>query len=180
MNLLWTCLLCLAGAGLCSCDPPPTPSSHSRELIEEREDGLAYVRDSSEKYSGVFRSYNSRGWLESEQHYAEGIKHGPFFSYGPTGTIQRRIDYFWGEATRDRSYYPEGAVRFDKELRDGTPHGLTRIYFPTGQLKEILIHKQQVDSDYCRYGQRVEYDEEGNLKEDRIYREPKTPLKSTP
>lgn len=63
-----------------------------------------------------------------------------------------------------QSFYPDGTLRSEGNMRNGAPDGLWKSYYPSGTIRSVGVWKDaSLDSTWSFY------DEEGNLKEQITY-----------
>ena len=80
-------------------------------IIQER-NGIAYLPNETEPFSGKATSYYENGQLELEANYKNGELHGLV-----------------------RNWYENGQLKFEANYENGELHGLVRNWYENGQLE---------------------------------------------
>jgi len=103
---------------------------HEDEL-EQRADGLMYVRGAGEPFSGVVLR-ESKGVPRYFASYREGELHGPEVRWSAEGALGRIFDYEFGEKVRDRRYFEDGGRQLDALMFHGKAYGPHRVWHEGG------------------------------------------------
>jgi antitoxin component YwqK of YwqJK toxin-antitoxin module len=111
------------------------------------------------KFTGIYKSYHTDGYLYSEISYKNGIKHGLAKRYYPDGKLHSEIYYENGiKADTSRWFYTSGEVYRITPYKNGEIHGIQKKFYRDGIL--------QADIPYSN-GNRIpglkEYDRYGDL-----------------
>jgi hypothetical protein len=90
------------------------------------------------KVHGVFRLWHENGVLRQELPYVEDVFHGLMRRWGRDGRLKRECNFEHGSGV-SRGYYPNGQLSSELPVRDNNyPHGIQRLWSPTGEL--LLEH----------------------------------------
>lgn len=90
------------------------------------------------KVHGVFRLWHENGVLCREVPQVEGVFHGLVREWGRDGRLKQECNFEHG-STVSRTYYPDGQLSSELPVRDDSyPHGIQRLWSPTGEL--LLEH----------------------------------------
>lgn len=105
------------------------------ETIETREDGLAWLGESTAPYTGLVLDTGSGGRPVYLAHYEDGELHGPEIRWHKNKRIKRIHDYQRGKKIRHREWFDTGMPKIDAMMRDGVAYGRHLRWHSNGQLR---------------------------------------------
>lgn len=116
----------------------------------------AYGYYVNQKKEGVWRFYDKKGVIASEETYSSGEKNGKYVVFNLNGTISRETFFVKGiENGYRKTYNSEGKILSEGNIKDGQLDGLQKIY-KNGKINVKGAYKHAVkDGDW------VYYDENG-------------------
>jgi antitoxin component YwqK of YwqJK toxin-antitoxin module len=156
----------------------------SVDAIEQREDGLTYLKGSNAPYHGpVIRTHPERG-LRYFAMYQNGMLNGPEITFYDNGLIRRITDFRDGEKDRNRDYYENGNPWRDAMFDHDVAWGRHLKWHENGRLGFVGVMHQDEDS-IKWHGHITDHDENGELVVDAIFDEGRYiggvfPLEKTP
>ncbi|MEM9281961.1 MAG: hypothetical protein AAGA96_09055 [Verrucomicrobiota bacterium] len=169
--------LVLAGLFATGCDPREkvekavSPGDYAFATvsdIEQREDGLTYLKGSRDPFNGpVIRTHPARG-LRYFAMYQNGMLNGPEMTFYDNGLMRRITDFRDGIRDRNRDYYENGNPWRDAMLRGQFAWGRHLKWHENGQLGfSGEIHQDKESMKW--HGHVTDHGENGELIVDAIF-----------
>lgn len=124
----------------------------------------AYGYYVNKQKQGVWRFYDTKGIILSEEHYQNGKKHGSYIVYNLDGSLSRETTFVNGvEHGYRKTYNGSGKLLTEGNYKDGVMDGVQKIY-KNGVLNIVGAYKHAVRDGEWKY-----YDESGNLIKTEVY-----------
>jgi antitoxin component YwqK of YwqJK toxin-antitoxin module len=121
--------------------PPSSYEAFARTNLTER-DGLIYVRNSDQLYSGALLILSTNGVKSNEIAFKDGKRDGPQRLWLPDGTLLFDENYKAGERHGwCATYYKNGQIWREETFREGKRHGLQLSWHPNGQMESKAEYK---------------------------------------
>ena len=120
--------------GLISCSDGPEVNQD--DLITRH--GMAYLKTSTEPFTGVGIRYYGFGGKKKEDRYKNGYSHGMSYTYFSSGAKETEEKWDDGYKLSVKSWYLTGELRIHIELTgDNTNTGIAKTWWINGDLKGI-------------------------------------------
>lgn len=117
---------------------------------------------------GLFHSYYPSGRVKSKAHYKDGIRVGQVTHFHEDGRMQG-IDHYedlgGGRSVRTTFFDSSQVVKVRVHLANGIADGLTQMYYPNGKLKSETLYQ-----DGFREGLSKQYYEDGKVRSLAFYK----------
>jgi antitoxin component YwqK of YwqJK toxin-antitoxin module len=140
-------------------------STASAHLYRPNKKVLASGVYVNQKKDSLWRFYDTEGKLFLEEHYKNGIQHGPSKEYYPNGNVHFKRNYENGKIVGEyKEYYTNGALRSKKTYVQGIPEGNLVIYHQNGVYKVIGKYKRGIKNGNWRF-----YDERAKIVKEENY-----------
>ena len=117
---------------------PPVRTIPLANVIEN--EGIIYEKNSQTPFTGRLVKYHSNGQLSFVSTYLDGLEHGPYIRYFDNGDIKLKTNYEYGKEHGVHLRYRRGKVTHQKHYVAGKLHGITKMYYPDGQLRETVCY----------------------------------------
>lgn len=180
-----TFLLCLLNS---SCSKSQEVNCDS--LIQSEKDGIAFLKNSTNPFSGKCVSYYENGKIERETFYKDGLidsliiswyksgaimgkvhlknnlPHGETVSYYENGNIQSKMYFTNGvQSNVFNEWYENGNKKTEIHYSNGMPDGITYQWYENGKIESDATFIKGIPN-----GPLNEYDKLGNLKKTTIFK----------
>jgi antitoxin component YwqK of YwqJK toxin-antitoxin module len=142
------------------------PEPLNYQLLTER-DGVHYLKDTNEIYSGPVFSLYKNGQLKQEKTFKDGKEDGPWKYYYSDGQLQEERTYKNGKQDGPfKWYHKNGQLAEEGTFNNGNIHGPFKYYYENGQLKEEGTYKyNKLDGPFKLYHENGQLQREGTYKD---------------
>ncbi len=166
------CLALLLGLGACQQD------NKERAFDGKENVKVVYYSNSTTVQSrfetkdgvrhGLFHSYYPSGRVKSKAFYQNGVRVGQVTHFHEDGRVQG-IDHYedlgGGRSVRTTFFDSSKVVKVRVHLHNGVAHGLTQLYYPNGKLKSETMYEEGF-----RQGPSKQYYEDGKVRSLSFYK----------
>jgi len=140
------------------------------EKIENTEDGVLVESFTQKKSDGLkhgtYTSYFPSGEKNEETQYDNGKINGTQIFYHKNGKVSEQANYINGEYSGGyKKYFDSGEVEQEGDYSNNAMNGDWKFYYANGKIKELVSFK---DND--EFGPFKEYHDNGNLKTEGTYK----------
>jgi len=139
--ILILCLVALAG-----CEQQTVDVS----LLQERSDGLSYLPNESEPYTGNVTEYYPSGQLNTEISYVDGKENGLTRIWHENGQMDMEVNVVDDRQILLRSWHKNGQMDVDMAYVDGKQNGFARKWYENGQVKTEINYVDGKENGFAR------------------------------
>ena len=136
-----------------------SPSEIDHNIIQIR-NGVAYLPNETEPFSGKTSSYFESGQQLIEKSYDNGLPHGIEYEWYSNGQKKKEYHHSGDEIGTFKNWHENGSVARDIKTYNNTLIG-RNIWQPTGTKTEFLVKDSKINGTYIY--------ETSNFKNERIY-----------
>jgi len=131
-----TVIITLVISGSCTHTPTPT----EKIVVLSSKTSKPPSKDS--KFTGIYKSYHTDGYLYSEIKFENGLKHGLSKRYYPDGKLHSEIYYENGKKVGlSKWFYTSGEVYRVTPYKNGKINGIQKKFFRDGTLQAEIPYE---------------------------------------